>query len=214
LNYIEIEKNDWSITYIDWNEIIRLLQDELWILSLEVNFNSLFKDWYNVIIQSKDDESIFYNWFNDDYLDDNYSKEKLKNNHYVLQDICNWNWFSIKDLFIYNKGDEKTKKYWISKKLYDNNPVFRWLYKEYNNYLWYMDWSITNIVKLDIDEILSFYVKWYEFNFGNWWLTGINDSIYELKLNPVKIKASNLDLFFYKRSTIEKTYDFCTRYFE
>lgn len=214
LNDIVIEKKDWSIEYCDWSEIINELH-EYWYLDLEIDYDSLFIN-YDCIISTNDDESIFYNWFyNGDYIGDSYTKKQLKENHYTLQDICKYNWFNINDIFYYQKGDEKSKRFQKAKNLYENNPFFKWLYKEYNNYLWYMNWNITNLVKLSIDEILSFFVKWSKFSFWWSWLLWINDSIYELKLDKVlDIPCDKLDLWFYKRSSIAKTYDFNTRYFE
>jgi hypothetical protein len=188
---------------------------EYWYLDLEIDYDSLFIN-YDCIISTNDDESIFYNWFyNGDYIGDSYTKKQLKENHYTLQDICKYNWFNINDIFYYQKGDEKSKRFQKAKNLYENNSFFKWLYKEYNNYLWYMDWNITNLVKLSIDEILSFFVKWSKFSFWWSWLLWINDSIYELKLDKVlDIPCDKLDFWFYKRSSIAKTYDFNTRYFE
>lgn len=214
LNQIVIEKKDWSIEYLDWSQIFSDLREELWIFDLDIDYNSLFKSSYDCIISIDQDESIFYNWFNSDNLKDEYSKRKLKENHYLIDDLCKNNWFSIKDIFTYCEGDENKISYWKASKLYENNNVFRWLYKEYLNYLWYMDWNITNLVSLNIDQILSFYVKDSYFEFWLWWLLWINDSIYELSLNkPLKAKTSDLVLDFYKWSTIKRTYDFNTRYF-
>lgn len=205
----EIDKKDWTKIYIDWSDIIELLRDDLWILEFEIDWIKLCKS-YKCVVYTNDDDSIFTNGFLEwDFLSDDYTKRKLKENKYVLCDLCKKNWFNIKDIFIYQKWNEKTKSYQKAKELYENNPFFKSLYNELNNCMGYYE-CFCNLIELSIDEILSFYVKWATFEFWKNWTVGYDWSIFDIELpKTMNIENNRLVLTFYEWSTIKRTYDFC-----
>ena len=215
---IEVNRTDWTIEIINWYEVLNTLSEELWILWLDVNFKDFFRNEYKCIIYTRDDyEDCFTSWFYDwDYLKDEYSKnvlKKLKNKPIILQKLCKINWFDIKDIFIYQEWNEKSKKYQKVKKIYEENECFRTLYNEFVNCLWYSE-QLCFLMNLSIDDILSFYVKDSDFELWRNWSIWFDWSLFDVKLNKnLSVKTSDLSLWFYKNSRVYRTYDFCNSVF-
>ena len=219
LDKIELKsEKKWIIEKIDSNEVLNLIEENFWILDIDFNINDLCLNEYKVTLYSNNDNSIFTSSFYDgDYFECEYVKSQLKKNwknNYLLQKLCKIHGFDIDDIFYYEDNDnENTKRYKKCEKLYNENPFFHSLYKEFVNCMWYQE-EFCLLRSFTIDEILSFCLKDYKYEIKSEWLSWFNGSLFDLNIqNPLKINSNELSLWFYKWSYIQKTYDFSRNIF-
>lgn len=201
---------------VDWWDLLHDIQDQIWILWFDVDVFSLCKSEYKIAIFTKEDHDIFSSCFYDcdiEYLKNDLKKHKK--NPYILQKLCKNHGFDIKTLYYYLKDDKSNKNYWIGEKLYNENEFFKSLYKELSECMWYNE-DLCFLLKLSIDEILSFCVKDSDFELWRSWSCGFyagwnwSGSLFEINIqNPLKVKTSDLCIRMYDKTRIESVYWFC-----
>lgn len=210
-----IEKKDWSVEYTDWWDIIRLLQENLWILSLDIDAFGLCKSEYRIVLYTKMDWSSFSTIFDGYRYNDNkkYIKDLKKGS--IMQKLCKKHWFDIEDIFKYQNCKEGSKNWIKYKNLRLENEFFDQLYREFANTFGYYE-DLAFLLKLWIDDILNFYVKWSKFNLKNTWSIGLYDScngsgsLFEVKCkNDCTVDCKDLILRLYDKTNIDRVYGFC-----
>lgn len=219
LNKIKINQNDWTIEYLDWWDVFYNIRDEFWILDLEVDWIGLCKSEYRMVIFSKKDESDFAITF-DSWKYNEYKKDikELKKDS-LMNLLCKKHGFDIEDIYKFELSKEWSKMEAKYKEKRKNNKFFDELYSEFVNTFWYCE-DIAILVKLWIEDILNFFVKWSTFNLKNTWSIGLYDncnwsgSLFEVHCyNDCIVNCDKLILNLYKNTSIESCYGFCDSVF-
>ena len=222
--WIELVDNDWSIStlwnarcYVDWDEVVSRLYDELWILYVDYDVMDICRWRYRIAISSTKCHDLFTTCFFDwKYKDEerlvdwerktlpSYWKEDIQStkDEYLIQGLCKANWFDIEDIYKYqmSEDEQRREKY---PGIRDNNKFFDELYTELCNTCWYAE-DLRFLTNMDIDELLLYTcvknqklnLRWCTF----WFFDHVNGSgsIFDWSIDfDYEVSTDELDVMLY-----------------
>ena len=176
-DWIELVDKDWTINtlwdvrcYVDWNEVVDKMYDELWILEVRYDVLKICRWCYRIAISSTKCHDLFTTCFFDwKYKDEDrlvdwewktlpsYWKEDIQStkDEYLIQKLCKANKFDIEDIYKYQMCEDWSKTEQKYTEFRDKNKFFDNLYIELVNCMWYWE-DLRFLTNMNIDELLTY----------------------------------------------------------